>query len=201
MEDVDMAQRDEEDPYGYRPPLGSSPREIRARWVAEGDIDAFLTLLREKPWSMLSVGEQFNNIMKACEVRAKADPASFSGEMFRRMVAFNAFLVLRTRLYVTERPLGRGGWHEAEKLSDFLPDAVERLLPRLQEMQRGMAELLAAQAGTALMRALARAKGSKPDLAGSDGADQVGPVAIKPLKAGHTSRKPTPSRPSRPEMT
>ena len=98
----------DDDPYDFTPPPGPSPREVRRRWVEEGNVGAFLDLIHGKAWSLFSIHEQLRNLQRACEVKAMKDPAGFSGDMFARVVAFNAFLVLRSQLLVEERMVGRG---------------------------------------------------------------------------------------------
>jgi hypothetical protein len=146
------------DVFDDKPPPGPSPREVRRRWVEEGNVGAFLDLFHQKPWSLFSINEQLRNLHRACEVRALKDPVAFSGEMFARMVAFSAFLVLRTQLVVAERVVGRGELPSTPTIGDLSNDVAERLLPRLAEMQRGLAEVLVAQAQCARLAALTRAK-------------------------------------------
>jgi len=160
---------DDEDLRDYEPPPGPSPREVRRRWVEEGNIDPFLDLIRKMPWSMVSVGEQLRNLQMACEVKARKDPAAFSEEVFSRVVAFNAFLVLRTQLLVAERVVGRGELPSTPAIVDLSNDVTERLLPRLVEMQRGLAEILVAQAKAARAWGLARAKEAQADRAVATG--------------------------------
>src|SRR4051794_19415927 len=74
----DPIEDEDEDLYDYQPPPGPSPREVRRRWVEEGNVEAFLNLIRDKPWSSISIGEQLQNLMAACRVGAKADPEGFS---------------------------------------------------------------------------------------------------------------------------
>ena len=93
------------------------------------------------------------------------DPAGFSGDTFARIVAFNAFLVLRSQLFVEERIVGRGELPSTPTLADLSNDVAERLLPRLMEMQRGLAEILVAQAKAARVWTLTQAKESRADLA------------------------------------
>jgi hypothetical protein len=157
----------DDDPYDYTPPPGPSPREVRRRWAEEGNVEALLDLIRTKAWSLISVDEQLKNVMRACQVRAKSDPEGFSRELFAQMVGFNGFLLLRTQLFVTERVAGRGESPCTPTLADFTPDVVERLLPRLLELQRAVAEILAAQAQVARLWALTRAKEARDDRGGA----------------------------------
>ena len=155
----------DDDPYDFTPPPGPSPREVRRRWVEEGNVGAFLDLIHGKAWSLFSIHEQLRNLQRACEVKAMKDPAGFSGDMFARVVAFNAFLVLRSQLLVEERIVGRGELPSTPTIADFSNDVAERLLPRLMEMQRGLAEILVAQAKAARVWTLTQARESRADLA------------------------------------
>lgn len=157
----DPIEDQDEDLYDIQPPPGPSPREVRRHWVEEGNVEAFLDLIRKTPWSSISIGEQLQNLMAACRAGAKADPEGFSRSVFAELVGLNAFLALRTGVYVAERVVGCGPMPCTPTLADFSPDVIERILPRLLEMQRAMAEVLHAQAATARMWALARAKDAK----------------------------------------
>ncbi len=180
---------DDEDLRDYEPPPGLSPREVRRRWVEEGNIDPFLDLIRRMPWSMVSIGEQLRNLQLACEVKARRDPAAFSEEVFSRVVAFNAFLVLRSQLFVADRVVGRGELPSTPAIVDLSNDVVERLLPHLVEMQRGLAEILVAQAKAARAWGLTRAKEAQADRAVA--ADRKAPD--RPRSSG---RKAARSRPN-----
>ena len=156
---------EDEDEDAYTPPPGPSPRETRRRWAADGNVEAILDLIRNTPWSSISVGEQLQNLLAACRAGAKADPEGFSRHVFAELVGLNTFLTLRTQLFVTERVVGRGPMPCTPTLVDFSPDVNERVLPRLLDLQRAMAEILHAQAATARMWALARAKEAQADRA------------------------------------
>ena len=160
-----MGQPTDDDAYDFTPPAGPSKREARRRWVEEGKIDPFVDLIRKMPWSMISIAEQLRNLQLACEVKARDDPAAFSEEVFARVVAFNSFLVLRTQLFVAERVVGRGELPCTPAIVDLSNDVAERLLPRLVEMQRALAEILVAQAKAARVWSLTRAKEAQADRA------------------------------------
>ncbi len=153
---------EDQDPYDYVP-KGPSIRELRIQAAERGDVDYFLDAIRTKPWCTFSIGEMLRHLMRAAEVRAKADPAGYSRELFSLMVGFNSFLLMRTQIYITERVVGRGALASTPSISDFSVDVVERLIPRLVQMQAGMAEILAAQAQAARLWALTRAKEAQAD--------------------------------------
>jgi hypothetical protein len=62
---------------------------------------------------------------------------------------------------IIDRVVGRGPFACKPTLADLSADVAERLLPRLMEMQRGLAEVLVAQAQTVRLWGLARAKEAK----------------------------------------
>jgi hypothetical protein len=142
----------------YQRPPGPRPSEIRAAWAREGNVEALLREIRSKPWSGFPIDEVFKHILAACEVRARTDPEAFARLLFAEMVALNGFILLRTHVFVVDRIVGRGPFACKPALTDFTADVAERLLPRLGEMQRGMAEILVAQASTARLWGLAKAK-------------------------------------------
>jgi hypothetical protein len=152
---------EQDDPDQSAQTVGPSMREVRKRWAESGNVDELLNLIRDTPWCLISVNEQLGNLQRAYEVRAKSDPAGLSREIYSRMIGFNAFLLERSQLYIHERIVGRGDFPSTATIADFSIDVVERLLPRLLDMQRAMCEVLAAQAATARLWALTRAKEAK----------------------------------------
>src|SRR5260370_32718244 len=103
--------------------------------------------------------------MRAAEVRARSDPEAYARELFSLMVGFNSFLLMRTQIHIADRVVGRGPLPTTPTIADLPNDVVERLLPRLAEQQRGLAETLVAQAQTARLWGLARAKEAQADRA------------------------------------
>lgn len=158
MEGLPIEIEEDEDPYAYVPLKGPSIRELRIQAAERGDVGYFLDAIRTRPWCTFSIGEMLRHLMRAAEVRARSDPAAYSRDLFALMVGLNSFLLMRTQILVAERVVGRGPLSSTPSLSDFTVDVVERLLPRLMQMQAGMAEILAAQAATARMWALADAR-------------------------------------------
>jgi hypothetical protein len=156
---VDDAQHERgNDAFDFAPPPGPTPRERRRRWAEQGDVEALLGEIRAKPWSGFPIDESFKHILTACEVRARSDPEGFGRQLFAEMVALNGFLLLRTQVFVIDRVVGRGPFACKPALGDLSADVAERLLPRLAEMQKALAEVLVAQAQTARLWALTRAK-------------------------------------------
>jgi hypothetical protein len=152
-----MASTADDDDLYERPP-GPTPREIRRRYADLGDVESLLAEIRSKSWGFFSVDEVLKFVLDACQVRAKSDPEGFGRLLFAEMAALNGFLLLRTQVFIIDRVVGRGPFPVKPSLSDLSADVAERLLPRLIEMQRGVAEVLVAQAQTARLWGLARAK-------------------------------------------
>jgi hypothetical protein len=157
-ESMTMASTADDDDLYERPP-GPTPREVRRRYAEQGNVEALLAEIRSKSsWGFFSVDEVLKFVLDACQVRAKSDPEGFGRLLFAEMAALNGFLLLRTQVFIVDRVVGRGPFPVKPSLSDLSADVAERLLPRLIEMQRGMAEVLVAQAQTARLWGLARAK-------------------------------------------
>ena len=152
-----MARTADDDDLYERPP-GPTPREVRRRWAEQGNVEALLAVIRTKPWGFFSVDEVLKLVLDACQVRARSDPEGFGRLLFAEMAALNGFLLLRTQVFIIDRVVGRGPFACKPGLADISSDVAERLLPRLAEMQRGLAEILVAQASAARLWGLARAK-------------------------------------------
>ena len=142
----------------YERPPGPTPREVRRRWAEQGDVESLLAVIRSKSWGFFSVDEVLKLVLDACQVRARSDPEGFGRLLFAEMAALNGFLLLRTQVFIIDRVVGRGPFACKPALADLSADVAERLLPRLAEMQHALAEVLVAQAQTARLWGLARAK-------------------------------------------
>jgi len=149
---------DDRDGYDFTPPPGPSRREIWSAWSEGGEVERFLALLRSKPLGFYNVPEMLRLLMRACQVRARSDPRGFAESLFAEMVGFNGFLLLRTQLRLAGRVESTGEGTGRPGIVDLSADITERLLPALSEMQRGLGEVLATQAATARMWALADAR-------------------------------------------
>jgi hypothetical protein len=154
---ADAIKHERDDDLYERPP-GPRPSEIRARWAREGAVESLLAEIRSKPWGFFSVDEVLKLVLDACQVRAKSDPEGFANLLLGEMAALNGFIVLRTQVFIIDRIVGRGPFACKPDLTDFSADVAERLLPRLMEMQRALAEILVAQAQVVRIRGLAKAK-------------------------------------------
>ena len=148
----------DDDTFYFTPPPGPTPHEVRRRWAQEGNVEALLAVIRSKRWGFFSIDEVLKYILDACQVRARSDPEGFGRLLFSEMVALNGFLLLRSRVLIVDRVVGRGPFPCKPAMADLSSDVAERLLPRLMEMQRGLAEVLVAQAQTARLWGLAKAK-------------------------------------------
>ena len=157
----------------YERPPGPRPSEIRRRLAEQGNVEALLREIRSKRWGCFSVDEVLKHILDACQVRARSDPEGFGRMLFAEMVALNGFLMLRTQVFIVDRVVGRGPFPCKPAMADLSSDVAERLLPRLMEMQRGLAEVLVAQAQTARLWGLAKAKEAQAGRAA--GAERRGP--------------------------
>jgi hypothetical protein len=148
----------DDDLFDFTPPPGPKPSEVRRRYAERGDVESLLAEIRTKSWGFFSVEEVLKHVLAACETRARSDPEEFGRMLFAEMIALNGFLLLRTHVLIIDRVVGRGPFACKPSLTDFSADVAERLLPRLAEMQRALAEVLVAQASTARLWGLAKAK-------------------------------------------
>ncbi len=145
---------DDDDTLDITPP----PRETWRSWSEAGDVEQLLGLLRSKPLGFYDVPNLLRMLMRACQVRARSDPRGFAEFLFAEMAAFNGLLLLRAQLQIGARIAATGEGAGRAGIAELSQDLTERLLPRLAELQRGVGEVLAAQAGTARMWKLAEAR-------------------------------------------
>ena len=176
---------EDRDGYDFTPPPGPSKKEIWRAWSEGGDVERFLALLRSKPLGFYNVPEMLRLLMRACQVRARSDPRSFAEALFAEMAAFNGFLLLRAQLRLAGRVASCGEGSGQPGMAELPSDLSERLLPALAEMQRGLGEVLAAQAATARMWALADARRA----ANGDGAAQGAAPRTRTSDAPGAGRK------------
>ncbi len=153
-----MEELIDDDTFDFTPPQGLSKKEIWKGWAEAGDVEQLLGLLRSKPMGFYNVPEMLRLLLRACQVRARSDPRGFAEALFAEMVGFNGFLLLRTQLRLAGRVESTGVGTGRPGIVDLSADITERLLPALSEMQRGLGEVLATQAATARMWALADAR-------------------------------------------
>ena len=149
-----------------RRPRKLTPHEQRIRWAEAGDVEAIWAVLAAARWDVIPDMEQvFSLLLRAIVVRAEKDPARFASETFTRMIGFNTYLLMRAQLYVNLRLGQHGRSTRALGRPDLSLAAVEPLIPGLLELQRALAETMAAQATTARAYELARAKRTENDRA------------------------------------
>jgi hypothetical protein len=157
--------------------------EQRTRWAEAGDIERLWGLLAAARWDLIpDMEEVFSLLLRAINVRAERDPAGFAGEIFTRMIGFNTYLLMRSQMYINLRLGQHGRSTRALGRPDFSLSAVAELIPGMVELQRALAETMAAQATTARAYELARAKRIENDKAEGvkSGARQPAPQALAP---------------------
>ena len=170
---------------GARPrrPKKLTPHEQRVRWAEDGDVESLWGVLATTPWDrIVDMEAVFSMLLKAITVRAERDPAGFAAETFTRMIGFNTYLLMRSQMYINLRLGQHGRSTRALGRPDFSLAAVAELIPGMLELQRALAETMAAQATTARAHELARAKRIENDRAEGvkAGARQPAPRAHAP---------------------
>jgi|SRR5579864_4814604 len=113
-----------------------------------GDVDGLLQVLQHSELGRHLLPDGLDQLQRAIEVACQKDPARFSQAMFRRMVSFSTYLVVRSQL-LTSMALDRrnhaGNYpHEGRLLNE----TREAITPELLALQRHMAELLELQVHT-----------------------------------------------------
>lgn len=156
---------DDGDVYDYEPPAGPSPREVRAEWARTGDVDSLWQLLSRSRWDAIDQEDVVKLLIRALEVRSRADPAQFAADVMGRMTVFVATLMMRSHLLLAAaiEQDGRAARMRARPPGDLPPVAIESLIPRVLELHEHLASLLAAQASVARLWGLARRNRPKGD--------------------------------------
>lgn len=141
----------EDDEDLYEPPKGPSPREVRAGWAKNGDVEPLWRLLADSPWDRIDREDVVKLLFQALEVRSRADPARFAADVMGRMTVFVTTLMMRSHLLLAAaiEQDGRAVRMRARPPGDLPRVAVESLIPRTLELQEHLASLLAAQASVA----------------------------------------------------
>jgi hypothetical protein len=168
-----------------------TPHEQRVRWAESGDIEALWEVLAAARWDLIADMEQvFGLLLKAITVRAERDPAQFAAEIFTRIVGFNTYLLMRSQMYINLRLGQHGRSTRALGRPDFSLSAVAELIPSMLELQRALAETMAAQATTARAYELVRAERIENDraVAVKSGAGQPAPQAHAPANGAAESK-------------
>jgi hypothetical protein len=161
-----------------------TPHEQRIRWADAGDVEQLWGVLVAARWDLIADMEQvFGLLLRAISVRAARDPAGFAAETFTRMIGFNTYLLMRAQLYVALRLGQHGRSTRALGRPDLSLSSVAELIPGMLELQRALAETMAAEATTARAHELARAKRIENDRA-------------EGLKAGTGQSAPRPPAPA-----
>jgi hypothetical protein len=165
-----------------------TPHEQRIRWADAGDVEQLWGVLAAGRWDLIADMEQvFSLLLRAISLRAARDPAGFAAETFTRMIGFNTYLLMRAQLYVNLRLGQHGRSTRALGRPDFSLAAVEPLIPAMLELQRALAETMAAEATTARAHELARAKRIENDRAEGVKAGARRPAPRAPAPASGTA--------------
>jgi hypothetical protein len=165
--------------------------EQRTRWAEDGNIQAIWDVLATARWDLIADMEQvFGLLLRAVAVKAGRDPAGFAAETFTRMIGFNTYLLMRSQMYINLRLGQHGRSTRALGRPDFSLAAVAELIPGMLELQRALAETMAAQATWARAHELARAKRLECDRAEGvkSGARQPAPRALAPANGAAASK-------------
>ncbi len=170
-----------DDEIPTRRPGEPTPREVRARWAEEGDVESLSRLIRDSRWDDIDQEETVRLLLKAVEVRGREDPEGFAALLMGQMVGFTAGLVFRSQRYVNIRVVEHARANRVRGPVDLTPDVVERLLPRTLELQHHLAELLQVQAGIARVRELTRTRRLENN--------RTDDPPERPRKTGHAGRK------------
>jgi hypothetical protein len=141
-----------------------SVAETREAMAECGDVEGLWHLLTTTDWTMLDQEEVFRQLLRAIEVSSGKDPASFSADLLRRMLAFTGYLVLRAH-HLTRRAFSGHDRHTRGRAALLFPhDVTTELLPSVIELQRHATEIAEAQARTARLWQLAGQRRSPKDL-------------------------------------
>jgi hypothetical protein len=124
--------------------------------AAVGDVEGLWRRLRTTSWSISDHAELFRLLLRAIEVASARDPATFAVDVLARLVGLGTYLALRAQ-YAVLHALNRADQPRGVAPSG-LPAELERLLPRVYEIQGHLAELLVAQASAARLWELTLAK-------------------------------------------
>jgi hypothetical protein len=139
--------------------------ETREGWARTGDVEALWDVLVTTPTSLLDVGAVFRLLLRAAEVRARADPLRYAEDLFARMVGFTSYLLLRTQYYAAGLVAENDEVTRGRNPLGLSRELTQEIIPRLMTLQGHLAEILQAQAGTARLWQLARRKQLENDQA------------------------------------
>lgn len=182
---------EDDDTFDFTPPPGPSKREIWKGWAEAGDVDALWDLLSRSRWCDIDREDVLKLLIRAMEVRGRADPARFSSEVMGRMTVFVTTLLLRSHLHLAAciEQDGRAVSRLARPPGDLPRVAIEALIPRVVQLQEHLASLLVAQSSIARQWSLVRKNEAKERREGD----------VRPRrKAGKTKTQTAPDGPSAP---
>jgi len=163
---------DETDSFDFKRPAGPSPREVRAEWARNGEVEPLWRLLADSPWDRIDREDVLRLLAQALEVQGRADPARFAADVMGRMTVLVTTLLMRCHLHLAAcvEQDGRAVRLRAQPPGDLPRVAVEALIPRTLELQEHLASLFVAQAGIARQWSLV-----KKNQAGATGAGDAEP--------------------------
>ena len=123
---------DDDDVYDFKRPPGPSPREVRAGWARDGDVDALWGCSRGARGTAIDQEDVFQLLIQALEVRSRSDPERFAADVFARMTVFTTSLLLRCHLHLASyiEQSGRAVRMRAQPPGDLPKFAVDTLIPR-----------------------------------------------------------------------
>ena len=135
-----------------RRPKPKVPRPIeRCRQLsAAGQFEDILQVIGGSSSVDLNHAQAFHILLQAIEGRSKKNPQQFARDVLSRVVSFTSFMTLRAHYVLRLNLMFHDSATEREgPARDYYPEVTERLLPRVIELQRHLAELLHAQASVA----------------------------------------------------
>jgi hypothetical protein len=132
-----------------------SPHEERERCAQAGDIDGlFDLLLRSRPGE-LDLPAVYDQLGRAIETASRGDPAAFTETLFRRLLAFTAYLALRVQ-YDSSLALAADDAARSGPTRPVSPEFFDQHLARLQQVQQMVGEIAQGWAAAARLWELAR---------------------------------------------
>ena len=141
---------------GPRPP---HPWDVLTQLAAAGDLSGLAEAILNAPRDQVSPGEAYDLLRETLQRLSKdQDPASFSDQLFRAMVPFTAFMVMRLQ-HLALPTVGPGpGWSPCPP-----EEFVSTLFPLVRQAELHLVEMLAAWASSTRVWKLAHSSGKAKD--------------------------------------
>ncbi len=173
-----------------------SPYDQREKLALAGDVHGLFEQICRVPWTTLDAHTAFQQLRKAIDVASRRDPADFGDELFREMLAFSTFAMLRVQ-YLLVTALEQFDL-SGQCRPSTIPREVLDLHPHLIALQTHVAQLAHARASVARLWGLCRRRLSNTE-PGTSGGDQRARVQTrrgtsrltKPSTNGHRRRAAT----------